>query len=71
MKIKITRLTFESRTRIEYEIHYNSFERLYRTGKMDIIQIYYYRLGNKKILTIKRNKFTRKTKIYIDNNLIN
>ena len=70
MKIQIIRLTYESTIRIEYEVHYNSFERMYRLGNMDIIQVYYYKLRNKKILTIKRNKFTRKTRIYIDNNPI-
>ena len=67
MKIQIIRLTYESTIRIEYEIHYSSFERLYRLGNMDIVQVYYYKLRNKKILTIKRNKNSRKTRIYINN----
>jgi len=67
MRIKIIRLTYESTIRIEYEIHYHSFERLYRLGHMDIIQVYYYKLKNNKILIIKRNKYLRTTKIYINN----
>ena len=70
MKINSIRLTYESTIRIEYEIHYNSFERMYRLGNMDIIQVYYHKLKNNKILKIKRNKHTRKTRIYIDNNPI-